>query len=247
MVIKLKKILFFILFLLSFPVLILSANEYGVGKNQPGQRPNVNIKAIEENNGYTIGKDDKRIYLTFDCGYENGYTEKILDVLKETNTKACFFITGHYLNSSYEIVKRMANEGHIIGNHTYSHKSFNESSNTEILNDIKKLENLYKEKTNLSMSKYIRPPKGEYTSKSQRLLNENGYTSVFWSLAYVDWYKDKYYGNHYSYNNIMKRIHNGAIILMHSVSKDNSLDLKDIIIDLNKKGYIFSSLDDLTI
>lgn len=241
-----KKIIIFILTLLSFPVLIISANEYGVGKNKTGERPNVSIKTIEENNGYTIGSDDKRIYLTFDCGYENGYTLKILDVLKETDTKACFFITGHYLNSSYDIVKRMITDGHTIGNHTYSHKSFNVSSNEEILNDIKKLEDLYKEKTGLTMSKYIRPPKGEYTEKSQKLLADNGYSSIFWSLAYVDWYKDKYYGNHYSYNNVMKKIHNGAIILMHSVSKDNTLDLKDIIIDLKEKGYIFSSLDDLS-
>ncbi len=241
-----KKIIIFILALLSFPVLIISANEYGVGKNKTGERPNVSIKTIEENNGYTIGSDDKRIYLTFDCGYENGYTLKILDVLKETDTKACFFITGHYLNSSYDIVKRMITDGHIVGNHTYSHKSFNVSSNEEILNDIKKLEDLYKEKTGLTMSKYIRPPKGEYTEKSQKLLADNGYSSIFWSLAYVDWYKDKYYGNHYSYNNVMKKIHNGAIILMHSVSKDNTLDLKDIIIDLKEKGYIFSSLDDLS-
>lgn len=241
-----KKIIIFILALLSFPVLIISANEYGVGKNKTGERPNVSIKTIEENNGYTIGSDDKRIYLTFDCGYEKGYTLKILDVLKETDTKACFFITGHYLNSSYDIVKRMITDGHTIGNHTYSHKSFNVSSNEEILNDIKKLEDLYKEKTGLTMSKYIRPPKGEYTEKSQKLLADNGYSSIFWSLAYVDWYKDKYYGNHYSYNNVMKKIHNGAIILMHSVSKDNTLDLKDIIIDLKEKGYIFSSLDDLS-
>lgn len=241
-----KKIIIFILSLLSFPVLIISANEYGVGKNKTGERPNVSIKTIEENNGYTIGSDDKRIYLTFDCGYENGYTLKILDVLKETDTKACFFITGHYLNSSYDIVKRMITDGHTVGNHTYSHKSFNVSSNEEILNDIKKLEDLYKEKTGLTMSKYIRPPKGEYTEKSQKLLADNGYSSIFWSLAYVDWYKDKYYGNHYSYNNVMKKIHNGAIILMHSVSKDNTLDLKDIIIDLKEKGYIFSSLDDLS-
>ena len=96
------------------------------------------------------------------------------------------------------------------------------------------------------MSKYIRPPKGEYTEKSQKLLADSGYSSIFWSLAYVDWYKDKYYGNHYSYNNVMKKIHNGAIILMHSVSKDTTLDLKDIIIDLKEKGYIFSSLDDLS-
>ena len=107
-------------------------------------------------------------------------------------------------------------------------------------------EKAFKEKTGQEISKYIRPPKGEYTNNSQVLLKNNGYTSVFWSLAYVDWYKDKYYGNHYSYNNVINKIHNGAIILMHTVSKDNSEDLYDIILKLKNEGYIFSTLDELS-
>lgn len=241
-----KKLFIFLLTIFILPFSKIIASEYGVGKNKQYERPNVHIPVIEDNNGYTIGKDDKKIYLTFDCGYENGYTRKILSTLKKTDTKACFFITGHYLNSSLDIVEEMINDGHIIGNHTYSHKSFQESTNEEILNDINKLEKAFKEKTGQEISKYIRPPKGEYTNNSQVLLKNNGYTSVFWSLAYVDWYKDKYYGNHYSYNNVINKIHNGAIILMHTVSKDNSEDLYDIILKLKNEGYIFSTLDELS-
>ena len=241
-----KKLFIFLLTIFLLPFSKIYASEYGVGKNKQYERPNVHIPVIEENNGYTIGMDDKKIYLTFDCGYENGYTKNILDTLRKTDTKACFFITGHYLNSSIDIVKEMINDGHIIGNHTYSHKSFQESTNEEILNDINKLEKAFEEKTGNKLSKYVRPPKGEYTNKSQILLKNKGYTSVFWSLAYVDWYKDKYNGNHYSYNNVINRIHNGAIILMHTVSKDNSEDLYDIIIKLKNDGYIFTTLEELS-
>ena len=241
-----KKLFIFLLTIFVLPFSKIIASEYGVGKNKQYERPNVHISVIEDNNGYTIGSDDKKIYLTFDCGYENGYNRKILNTLKKKYTKAFFFITGHYLNSSLDIVEEMINDGHIIGNHTYSHKSFQESTNEEILNDINKLEKAFKEKTGQEISKYIRPPKGEYTNNSQVLLKNNGYTSVFWSLAYVDWYKDKYYGNHYSYNNVINKIHNGAIILMHTVSKDNSEDLYDIILKLKNEGYIFSTLDELS-
>ena len=233
-------LIFIFMLLISIPI---SAKGYGVGKNEKYQRPNCNDPIITENNGYCIGKDDKRVYLTFDCGYENGYTSGVLDTLKETNTKAIFFVTGHYLKSSSEIVKRMIDEGHIIGNHTYSHKDFTKSSNEEILKDVKKLEDEFYNMFNVSMSKYVRPPRGEYTEASQSLLSDNGYVSVFWSLAYVDWNKDVFNGNKYSYNKVMERIHNGAIILMHTVSKDNSVDLYDIIIDLKDKGYVFETMD----
>lgn len=222
------------------------AKGYGVGKNKAGERPsNINDPIITKNNGYCIGEDTNQIYLTFDCGYENGYTESILDTLKETDTKAIFFITGHYLKSSKHIVQRMIDEGHIVGNHTYSHKDFTASTAEEILQDLKKLEDAYYEEFQIELSKYVRPPRGEYNEMSQALLRDNGYTSVFWSLAYVDWNKDVYNGNHYSYNKVISRIHNGAIILMHTVGKDNMVDLKDIITTLKEQGYVFSTVDNL--
>lgn len=240
-----RKLLFFLFLFFLMIGIPTMAKGYGGCTNSKGVRPNCIDPIIINNNGYCIGDDDKRIYLTFDCGYENGYTEGILDTLKETNTKAIFFITGHYLKSARNVVQRMIDEGHIIGNHTYSHKDFTKSTNTEILNDVKKLEDEFYKDFGISMSKYVRPPRGEYTEASQKLLAENGYTSVFWSLAYVDWNKDQFNGNHYSYNKVMNKIHNGAIILMHTVAKDNMVDLKDIIISLKEEGYLFSTVEDL--
>lgn len=241
-----KKIIIIVTLLLTLLYLNnVNAKGYGVGKNIKNERPNCSTSEITNYNGYCIGDDNKNVYLTFDCGYENGYTNKILDVLEKCNVKACFFITGHYLESSTDLVKRMINDGHIIGNHTYSHKDFTKSTGSEILEDVKKLEDEFFNKFNVKMSKFVRPPRGEYNAMSQKLLSENGYTSVFWSLAYVDWHKDSYNGNHYSYNKVMNKIHNGAIILMHTVSKDNSVDLYDIINDVSKEGFIFKTLNDL--
>lgn len=241
-----KKIIGFFLFLCLILFQIPAyAKGYGVGKNQTGVRPNVEDPIITRNRGYCIGADTKKIYLTFDCGYENGYTNSILDTLKKTDTKAVFFITGHYLKSSPEIVKRMLEEGHIVGNHTYSHKDFTSLTANEILEDVKRLEDAFTEEFGIPMSKYVRPPRGEYNEMSQMVLKNNGYTSVFWSLAYVDWNKDVFNGNHYSYNKVISRIHNGAIILMHTVGKDNMVDLEDIILSLKEQGYVFSSLEEL--
>ena len=240
-----KKIILTIITILLFLSPKAYAKGFGVGHNKKGERPNINEPIITNNNGYYIGENEKVVYLTFDCGYENGYTEEILNILKEEDVPAAFFITGHYLKSSSDLVKRMYMDGHIIGNHTYSHKDFTKSTNEEILNDIKKLENAYYDEIGVPMQKYVRPPRGEYSLESQRLLAQNGYKSIFWSLAYVDWDKDKFNGSGYSFNKVMNRIHNGAIILMHSVSKDNLVDLKPIIEKLKDDGYTFKSIDTL--
>ena len=137
----------------------------------------------------------------------------------------------------------MVEEGHIIGNHTSKHRDFSKSSKDMIIEDVKSLEDSFYNEIGVSMSNYVRPPRGEFTKESQELLASSGYKSVFWSLAYVDWEKDVYNGNHYSFKKVIDRVHNGAIILMHTVSKDNSEDLEDIIVELNNKGYIFQTLD----
>ena len=242
-----RKLLVLVLFWLLLGINV-SAYSFGSGVSKNHQRPVIDSnqkRIIEENNGVYIGPDCKEIYLTFDCGYENGYTSTILDTLNKTNIKAIFFITEHYLLSSKDLVKRMVDEGHIIGNHTSSHKDFTKSSSEEIINDIKSLETKFEKIIGVSMSKYVRPPRGEFSEESQILLAKNGYYSVFWSLAYVDWNKDVYNGNHYSYHKVMDRIHNGAIILMHTVGKDNAIDLEDIIVDLKKDGYIFKTMEHL--
>ena len=242
-----KKFLLWSMTLL-FLFMGIKGHAYGFGLvNQKGARPNAGKYSpiITNNGGVYLGPDSKELYLTFDCGYENGYTQMILDSLRKTDTKAVFFITGHYLDSATDLVLQMIEDGHIIGNHTYSHKDFTKSTNEEILKDIQKLDTAFQEKTGKSMSKYVRPPRGEFDERSLKLLKDNGYSSVFWSLAYVDWHKDKFNGNQYSYNQVMKRIHNGAIILMHTVSKDNAVDLEDIILKLKNDGYVFKSIDNV--
>ena len=247
-VIEIKRL--FILLIVPLILLInINVNALGFGLSGIGKnmRPNVGgyKNIIESNGGVYIGPDTKEIYLTFDCGYENGYTLSMLDTLKENNVKALFFITGHYLNSSKDIVKRMIDDGHLVGNHTYTHKDFSKSSNEQILEDIRKLEKEYESIMGVSMSKYVRPPRGDFDERSLKLLKDNGYTSVFWSLAYVDWDKSKFNGNNYSYDRVMSRIHNGAIILMHTVSKDNESDLDKIIKSLKSDGYIFKSINNM--
>ena len=232
-------------------MLLININAFalGFGLSNIGnnKRPNAGSykNIIENNGGVYIGPDDNCIYLTFDCGYENGYTISILDTLKENDVKAIFFITGHYLNTNKDIIRRMIEDGHLIGNHTYSHKDFSKSSNKEILDDIKHLESVFKQEFNINMSKYVRPPRGDFDERSLKLLNENSYKTVFWSLAYVDWDKTKFNNNDYSYSNVIRRIHNGAIILMHTVSKDNENDLDKIIKRLKNDGYIFKSINNV--
>lgn len=246
--IKIRKVVFLLMFLLVLTFGI-NVNALGFGLSNIGQnkRPNSGSykNIIENNGGVYIGPDEKEIYLTFDCGYENGYTLSMLDTLRENDVKAIFFITGHYLKSSKEIVKRMIDDGHLIGNHTFNHKDFSRSSNKEILEDIQKLETEFYNEFNINMSKYVRPPRGDFDERSLRLLNDNGYKSVFWSLAYVDWDKNRFNGNDYSYKNVMNRIHNGAIILMHTVSKDNENDLNKIINKLKNDGYVFKSINNV--
>lgn len=241
---KIFSILSTIIFL--FTVRCSYALSFGVGKIENNQRPIIPYqKIIEDNNGYYLGKDEKKLYLTFDCGYENGYTHEILKTLKKYDVKATFFITGHYLTSSTDIVKEMVNDGHIIGNHTYHHKHFTNESTSEMLEDIRKLEDKYQDLIGSESPSFVRPPAGEFDERSLKTLKDKNYKTIFWSLAYVDWYKDKFYGNDYSYNNVMKRLHNGAIILMHSVSKDNMVDLDKILSTLIRNGYLFDSLENL--
>lgn len=244
---KKYMILFAMVFFIVFG-LQTAAYSFGPGVSKNHIRPTAGKEEtliIEQNNGVFIGPDNQEIFLTFDCGYENGYTNQILDALKNTNTKAVFFITAHYLNSATEIVQRMIDEGHLIGNHTSSHRDFTASTEEQILEDVVSLEKAFESKMGIPMSKYVRPPRGEFTETSQKLLAKHGYKSVFWSLAYVDWHKDAYNGNQYSYHHVLNRIHNGAIILMHTVSKDNAVDLESIIVDLKADGYIFTSIEQL--
>lgn len=206
------------------------------------------FEMLTKHGGYFIGNTEKKeLYLTFDNGYENGYTIKVLDVLKEKKVPATFFVTGHYLETEPELVKRMVKEGHLVGNHSWHHPSLPEISDARLKEELDKVKTKFTEITGVREMNYLRPPRGTFSEKSLALSAQHGYTNVFWSVAYKDWEIDKQKGSDYAYNSIMKRIHPGAIILLHSVSKDNAEALGRVLDDCMKKGYTFKSLDELTV
>jgi len=182
--------------------------------------------------------NNKKIYLTFDEGYENGYTGSILNTLKACNVPAVFFITGPYLKDHEELVERMIKEGHSVGNHTVNHPSLPSVSDQVIREEVTKLDNNFYQKFNEHMV-FFRAPKGEYSERTLKITSDMGYVNLFWSLAYDDWYRDKVRGKEYAHDVITKNLHNGAIILLHAVSKDNKDALPDIIKSAREQGYEF--------
>lgn len=203
---------------------------------------------LKKYDGFWIGDTEKKdIYLTFDNGYENGYTADILDILKEKNVPAAFFVTGHYLLDQPDLIKRMANEGHIVGNHSWHHPSLVDVDDERLIKELKKVKVKYEELTGRGNMMYLRPPRGLFSERTLALSEQEGYVNVFWSFAYKDWIIDRQKGKDYAYDQIMKRIHPGAVMLLHSVSSDNAEALGDVIDDLRKQGYEFKSLDDYTL
>lgn len=221
--------------------------EWGIKRGKNHTQPDLgseNLSIINEFNGMAMGSDEyKYVYLTFDNGYEAGYTEKILDVLKENDVKATFFITGQYLKTSEDLIKRMIDEGHIVGNHTVNHKSMPSIDNETIKEEVMNLHKQIYEKFNHEMN-YIRPPKGEYSEASIAYTNTLGYTTVMWSFAYDDWVEDNQGREDYAKKKIYDNLHNGEIILLHATSKDNANILDEVIKEIKNQGYEFKSLDE---
>lgn len=231
---------------------VTDASSYGWGykKGTNHQPPEVGRygQILEENGGYYLDKSgDKVVYLTFDNGYEAGYTEAILDVLKKEDVPATFFVTGHYVRSQPDLVKRMDADGHIIGNHSNHHPDFTTISKDKMKEELTTLDRAVASITDQEKLQYMRPPKGIFNPETIRWANELGYINVFWSLAFVDWQTDQQKGWEKSYQQVMDQIHPGAIILLHTVSEDNAEALEYFISDLLKQGYKFKSLDDLVL
>ncbi len=193
---------------------------------------------------YVGDTSQKTIFLTFDEGYENGYTGQILDVLKANNVKAAFFITGPYLKEHQDLVRRMVDEGHTIGNHTIHHPSLAEIGEAQIEEEVLGLDRAFSEKFGKRMV-FLRPPKGEYTEQSLNITSKLGYVNLFWSFAYDDWHRDKIRGPKYAYDIVMRNLHNGEIMLLHAVSKDNADALDMIIKGVRAQGYEFGDVESL--
>lgn len=222
------------------------AHSYGVAKNGEAHEISKNAQKYFESNSFKAfcldTKSQKKVlYLTFDCGYENGYTAKILDVLKEKKVNAAFFCTLPQVRENPELIKRMIKEGHIVGNHSATHPSFAEISKDKMQNEIMTMDAYLREKFNYS-EPYFRFPKGEYNEVALELVGSLGYTCVFWSLAYSDWDLNKQKGSDFAYETVVSRLHPGAVILLHSVSPDNANALGRIIDKAREEGYEFSSL-----
>lgn len=195
--------------------------------------------------GYFIGDENKKsLFLTFDEGYENGYTPAILDALKEHGVPAAFFITGAYVEKEKDLVKRMVNEGHIVGNHTLNHPSMPEVARDEkLIFEIEELSKKFYSLTGKTM-KYLRPPKGEFSERTLALSQKKGYKTILWSSAFKDWI-DGQNSKEEVFKSVTEYLHNGAIILMHAVSRENAQALPEIIKYAQSQGYTFESLDDL--
>lgn len=221
------------------------AHSYGVAKNgEPAQTSRDNQEIYSKYGGFTLDTSgQKTIYLTFDCGYENGYTSKILDVLKEKQVPAAFFVTRPYIESSPEIVARMIREGHIVGNHSDKHPDFSTISRTRMAQEIQSVDNLLRTKFGYS-APYFRFPEGACSDSAMQLVQSVGYRSVFWSSAYADWDANQQKGADYAHKTVMARMHPGCVQLLHAVSKDNAEALGRIIDDARAQGYTFKSLEE---
>ncbi len=220
---------------------------WGIKRVDNHEQPDVgnkNKKLIDEANGICLGNKEKKIvYITFDNGYEAGYTGEILDVLKNNNVSATFFITAHYLNTQPDLVKRMIDEGHIVGNHTVNHKSMPSLNENQIKEEVMKLHQAMYAKYEYEM-KYIRPPKGEYSQRTLNITNSLGYKTVMWSFAYEDWDEKNQPNEEASKKKILDNLHNGEIILLHATSKTNKNILDAVIKEIKEQGYEIKSLDE---
>ena len=227
----------------------VSTDNWGLSFPTEGQSPvgNATVEELAQYNAYYLGDaSQKVIYLTFDCGYENGYTASILDTLKKHNAPAAFFVVGNMIESAPDLIRRMVAEGHIVGNHTYHHPDMSSiSDQAAFQKELESLEALFQETTGQTMSKYYRPPQGKYNVENLRQAKALGYRTIVWSRAYVDWYVDDQPTPEQAYSKLLPRIHDGASVLLHSTSRTNAEILDELLTKWEEMGFSFASLDQL--
>lgn len=227
----------------------LPTGSWGLSFQTEGQPPvgnTDNARLLEYNAAYLGDTTEKVLYLTFDAGYENGCTEQILDVLQKHNVPAAFFLVGNYIEQNPELVKRMVAEGHIVGNHTYHHWDMSKLGDMDSFRrELEDLETLYTTVTGEPMHKFYRPPQGIYSEENLKMAQELGYHTVFWSLAYVDWLNDQQPTSEQAFSKLIPRIHNGAVVLLHSTSQTNAAILDDLLTRWEELGYRFDTIEAL--
>ena len=217
---------------------------WGLGFGQTGEKPTGNVSAEELKKyhaAYMDPTDEKVIYLTFDAGYENGNTPAILEALKKHDVSATFFVVGNYLETSPELVKQMVAEGHTVGNHTFHHPEMSKISDAASFEkELKDVETLYQE-----LTRFYRPPQGKYNTQNLQMAGDLGYKTFFWSLAYVDWIQDQQPTKEAAFDKLLKRIHPGAVVLLHSTSSTNAQILDELLTKWEEMGYHFAPLSEL--
>lgn len=227
---------------------VLETENWGLGFGQEGTKPtgNAGSEELKKYNAHFVGDgEEKVIYLTFDCGYENGNTAPILDALKKHNASATFFVVGHFLETAPELAKRMVEEGHTVGNHTYHHPDMSKISDmASFQKEMDDVAALFKEITGQELSMYYRPPQGKYSTDNLQMAKELGYQTFFWSLAYVDWYQDNQPTKEEAFKKLLGRIHPGAVVLLHSTSQTNGEILDELLTKWEEMGYTFGTLSD---
>ena len=225
----------------------VEAGAWGLSFSTPGQSPQgpVSSGTLKKYDAAYMGAgEEKVLYLTFDAGYENGYTEKILDTLYKHNAPAAFFLVGNYIEKNEDLVRRMVSEGHIVGNHTMHHPDMSKITDPEKFQaELTALEDLFWETTGKEMPKFYRPPQGCYSEENLKNAQALGYKTVFWSLAYADWDTSNQPTPQAAYDKLLPRVHNGAIILLHSTSATNAEILDDLLTKWASEGYRFESID----
>ena len=228
---------------------ILPTASWGLSFRQEGAPPvgNADRQQLRQFDAAYLGDPSQKVlYLTFDAGYENGSTEKILDILREQQVSAAFFLVGNYIEKNADLVRRMEAEGHIVGNHTMHHKDMSKlTDEAAFAKELQDLEALYQETVGKPMPKYYRPPQGIYSQDNLRLAQKLGYRMVFWSLAYVDWNNDSQPTREQAFAKLLPRTHPGAVILLHSTSKTNAEILGELIEKWKAEGYRFGTLEEL--
>ena len=227
----------------------LETGSWGLSFREEGAPPigNAGKDQLKQYDAVYLGDPAKKVlYLTFDAGYENGCTEKILDVLKNEQVPAAFFLVGNYLERNADLVRRMVVEGHTVGNHTMHHYDMSKLTTKEAFSkELTDLEALYREVTGEPMSKFYRPPQGIYSEDNLKMAKELGYKTVFWSLAYVDWNNDSQPTVEAAMSKLLPRTHPGAVVLLHSTSRTNAEILEQLIGKWKEEGYSFETLDEL--
>ena len=222
---------------------------WGLGFGQDGEKPTGNVSTEELKKyhaAYMDPTDEKVIYLTFDAGYENGNTPEILEALKKHDAKGTFFVVGNFLETSPELVKQMVAEGHTVGNHTYHHPEMSKISDAAAFEkELKDVEMLYQEITGEELTRFYRPPQGKYNTQNLQMASDLGYKTFFWSLAYVDWIQDQQPTKEAAFEKLLKRIHPGAVVLLHSTSSTNAQILDELLTKWEEMGYHFAPLSEL--